>query len=63
MGIQFGSFNAICENAALVVCPLVGTAQGVEPVCYSRNVDIGGTLIFQPCPFSLFFHVTPVYAS
>ena len=49
MGVQFGSFNGICETAALVICPLVGTAQGVVPTCYSRNVDIGSTLIFQPC--------------
>lgn len=51
MGIEFGSFNAICETAALVICPLVGTDQGIEPTCYSRNVDVGGTLIFQPCTF------------
>ena len=49
MGIQFGSFNGICETAALVICPLVGTDQGIEPLCYSRNVDVAGTLIFQPC--------------
>ena len=49
MGLQFGSFNGICETAALVICPLIGTAQGVVPTCYSRNVDIGKTLIFQPC--------------
>lgn len=51
MGVEFGSFNKICETAALVICPLVGTDQGIEPVCYSRNVDVGGTLIFQPCEF------------
>lgn len=48
MGVSFGSFDAICETAALVICPLVGTDQGIEPTCYSRNVDIAGTLIFQP---------------
>ncbi|KAF7297581.1 hypothetical protein MKEN_01380800 [Mycena kentingensis (nom. inval.)] len=48
MGIEFGSFNSICNTAALVICPLVGTDQGIEPSCYSRNVDIGGTLLFQP---------------
>lgn len=51
MGIEFGSFNKICENAALVICPLVGGDQGIEPTCYSRNVDVAGTLIFQPCKF------------
>ena len=49
MTIQFGSFEGICETAALVICPLVESDQGVEPTCYSRNVDLGGTLIFQPC--------------
>jgi hypothetical protein len=51
MGVEFGSFNKICETAALVICPLVGTEHGIEPTCYSRNVDVGGTLIFQPCKF------------
>jgi len=49
MGFEFGSFNGICERAALVICPLVGSDQGVEPTCYSRNVDISGTVLFQPC--------------
>lgn len=49
MGVQFGSFDSICQTAALVICPLVGSDQGIEPNCYSRNVDVGGTLIFQPC--------------
>lgn len=48
MGVSFGSFDLICQTAALAICPLVGTDQGIEPTCYSRNVDIGGTLIFQP---------------
>jgi hypothetical protein len=55
MGFQFGSFNAICERAALIICPLVGSDQGIEPTCYSRNVDIGGTLLFQPCEFTSIF--------
>jgi len=37
----------ICTTAALVICPLVGTDQGIEPSCYSRNVDVAGTLIFS----------------
>lgn len=49
MGIQFGSFDEICQTAALVICPLIGSNQGIEPSCYSRNVEISGTLIFQPC--------------
>ncbi|KAI0960971.1 Chitin synthase, class 7 [Taiwanofungus camphoratus] len=48
MGVKFGSFDSICQKAALVICPLLGSEQGIEPTCYSRNVEIGGTLIFQP---------------
>ncbi|GBE78573.1 chitin synthase export chaperone [Sparassis latifolia] len=58
MGIQFGSFNGICETAALVICPLIGTAQGIEPSCYSRNVEIGGNLIFQPA--TCFIHIVAI---
>ncbi|KAI9025118.1 chitin synthase III catalytic subunit [Phycomyces nitens] len=42
------SFDGICQTIALSVCPLIGQAEGIEPVCYSRNVDLGGNLIFQP---------------
>ncbi|KAF8608387.1 hypothetical protein BDV93DRAFT_466717 [Ceratobasidium sp. AG-I] len=48
MGFQFGSFDDICATASLVICPLVGAEQGIEPTCYSRNVEINNTLIFQP---------------
>jgi len=58
MGIKFGSFNAICETAALVICPLVGTDQGIEPLCYSRNVDVAGTLLFQPS--TCFVHIVAI---
>ena len=47
--LSFESYDWICSQAALVVCPLVGTTgYGIEPVCYARNVEIGSTLIFQP---------------
>ncbi|KAH8101410.1 chitin synthase III catalytic subunit [Cristinia sonorae] len=58
MGIQFGSFDKICETAALVVCPLIGADQGIEPSCYSRNVEISGTLIFQPS--TCFVHIVAI---
>jgi hypothetical protein len=58
MGVEFGSFNSICETAALVICPLIGTDQGIEPSCYSRNVDVGGTLIFQPS--TCFVHIVAI---
>jgi len=58
MGLSFGSFDQICETAALIVCPLVGTDHGIEPTCYSRNVDVGGTLIFQPS--TCFVHIVAI---
>lgn len=47
-GFSFGSFDLICEHAALTVCPLLGTGQGIMPTCYSRNVQLGSQIIFQP---------------
>jgi hypothetical protein len=58
MGVDLGSFNRICETAALVICPLVGTTHGIEPFCYSRNVDVAGTLIFQPS--TCFVHLVAI---
>ncbi|KIY50055.1 hypothetical protein FISHEDRAFT_40003 [Fistulina hepatica ATCC 64428] len=58
MGVKFGSFQTICETAALVICPLIGTDDGIEPSCYSRNVDIGGTTLFQPS--TLFVHICAI---
>ncbi|ORX53938.1 hypothetical protein DM01DRAFT_1335789 [Hesseltinella vesiculosa] len=47
---EFGafSFEGICRTVALSLCPMLGQYDGIEPVCYSRNVDLGGNLIFQP---------------
>jgi len=56
--VQFGSFDDICQTAALVICPLVGADQGIEPTCYSRNVEIAGTLIFQPA--TAFVHIVAI---
>jgi len=58
MTISFGSFDGICQQAALVICPLVGSSQGIEPTCYSRNVEIGTTLIFQPA--ACFVHIVAI---
>ncbi|WFC98100.1 Chitin synthase, class 7 [Malassezia yamatoensis] len=33
---------------ALVSCPLLGSPLGLVPECYSRNIDINNTIIFQP---------------
>jgi hypothetical protein len=46
--IKFGDFTAVCQRAALIVCPLLETENGIEPNCYSRNVQLGSQLIFQP---------------
>ena len=43
----FGSFDFICEQAALPLCALVGSKNGIEPICYARNVELANTLIFQ----------------
>jgi len=59
MGFTFGSFESICQTAALVVCPLVQSTQGVEPTCYSRNVEIAGTLLFQPA--TCFVHIVAIF--
>jgi hypothetical protein len=49
MGFSFLSYDGICDGVALVVCPLLGdSGLGIEPKCYSRNVEINSTLIFQP---------------
>ncbi|ADV25075.1 chitin synthase export chaperone [Cryptococcus gattii E566] len=45
---KFGSFDYICQHAALVVCPMLGDQQGIAPTCYSRNVQLGSQIIFQP---------------
>jgi len=58
MGVQFGSFNDLCSTAALVICPLIGSDQGIEPSCYSRNVEVSGTLIFQPA--TAFVHIVAI---
>ncbi|GAA5967011.1 hypothetical protein JCM3765_003680 [Sporobolomyces pararoseus] len=53
---SFGSYDWICNRAALIVCPLLGsTDYGIEPVCYSRNVEFGKTLVFQPA--TSFLHI------
>ncbi|KAJ1547438.1 Chitin synthase, class 7 [Cladochytrium tenue] len=50
VAFSFGSFDYICSQVALPICPLVGTTLGgVEPTCYSRNIQVaGGMLIFEP---------------
>lgn len=46
--VKFGDFTAVCQRAALIVCPMLQTELGVEPNCYSRTVHMGSQIIFQP---------------
>jgi hypothetical protein len=57
--MKFGSFDEICQTAPLVICPLVGSDQGIEATCYSRNVEISTTLIFQPAV--CFIHIVAIF--
>ncbi|ORZ02404.1 chitin synthase III catalytic subunit [Syncephalastrum racemosum] len=41
-------FNGICKTTQLTMCPMIGKSEGIVPVCYSRNVELAGNLIFQP---------------
>ncbi|ORY34219.1 chitin synthase III catalytic subunit [Naematelia encephala] len=52
---KFGSFDYVCQHAALVVCPLLGSELGTMPTCYARSVQLGGVLIFQPA--TCFVHI------
>ncbi|KAI9028868.1 chitin synthase III catalytic subunit [Phycomyces nitens] len=45
---QMFKFDGVCQTVALTLCPLIGKFDGIEPFCYSRNVDFAGVLVFQP---------------
>ncbi|KAI9339285.1 chitin synthase III catalytic subunit [Obelidium mucronatum] len=46
--LSFGSFDFICSQTALPLCPLVGSSL-VTPSCYARNIEISsGALLFEP---------------
>ncbi|GJJ78347.1 hypothetical protein EMPS_10706 [Entomortierella parvispora] len=55
LNFAFGNFNKICSTVPLTLCPLVGTTDGIEPICYSRNVKLADTLIFEPS--TLIIHI------
>jgi len=56
MGFSFGSYDKICASAPLLLCPLLGKdGTGIEATCYSRNVEVGGEMIFQPA--TSFIHI------
>lgn len=49
----FGDFYAVCTNAALPLCALVGQnnaytgGRGIQADCYSRSISLANTIIFQ----------------
>lgn len=49
----FGTFDAICAQAALPLCSLVGTSPiepslpGIPATCYSRSISLANTIIFS----------------
>lgn len=45
---QLFKFDGICQTVALTLCPLMGKFDGIEPICYSRNVEVAGLFVFQP---------------
>lgn len=54
--MKFGSFDDICRQVSLTVCPLLGSDGGLSPDCFARNIDIGGFIIFQSP--TLLIHLT-----
>lgn len=56
MPFSFGNYDGVCKEVALIVCPMLGAGDfGIEPTCYSRNVQINSTIIFQPA--TCFIHI------
>ncbi|OZJ02163.1 hypothetical protein BZG36_04636 [Bifiguratus adelaidae] len=48
VSFQFLKFDGVCSTIAISLCPILDKYDGTEPSCYSRNAELGGTLIFQP---------------
>jgi Chitin synthase export chaperone len=45
---EFGKFEYPCAQGSLTLCPALDPIGMSSPLCYSRNIDIGGFLLFQP---------------
>lgn len=49
----FGDLDIVCHKVALPMCSLVGGAStisgstGIIPNCYSRNIELANTIIFE----------------
>ncbi|KAB8360937.1 hypothetical protein FH972_024669 [Carpinus fangiana] len=50
--MAFGDFVAVCQQAALPLCSLIGSSglaadAGIQPKCYARTIELANTIIFQ----------------
>ena len=51
--MAFGDFTSICHHVALPLCSLLGPANtltgahGIPAECFSRNISLANTIIFQ----------------
>lgn len=51
--MAFGDFDWLCHQAPVPLCSLVGSISvieigvGIEADCYSRNIELANTIIFQ----------------
>lgn len=46
MSFRFGDFGFVCRRVALPLCTALRLD---DPACYSRNIDLGRFLMFEPC--------------
>lgn len=59
--MAFGDFDTVCHKVALPLCSLVGGASsitgqtGIMPTCYSRNIELANTIIFEGA--ACFIHI------
>lgn len=56
----FGKFSYPCSQGSLTICPALGEG---EPICYSRNIDVNGFLIFQPGTCCVAAHIETTKAT
>jgi hypothetical protein len=47
------NFDYFCSQAPLLLCPLVGPPGGIEPRCFSRTIELGSILIFEPAVIAI----------
>lgn len=55
MPFRFGDFGFVCHRVALPLCTALRLD---DPECYSRNIDLGRFLMFEPC--TCFFNALAV---